>query len=68
MARFKTSFQYLKVETDGWLRPTVPWKDRVSALRDLGLVKDEHCVIFERRDGAHLNARLHSLTVVPKKA
>ena len=59
MARFRTSSHYLKVETDRWKRPKVPWKDRVCDLCDLGLVQDEHHVIFECCDEALLNARIN---------
>jgi hypothetical protein len=59
MARFRTSSHYLKVETDRWKRPKVPWKDRVCGVCDLGLVQDEHHVIFECSDEALLNARLN---------
>jgi hypothetical protein len=47
------------VETDRWKRPKVPWKDRVCDLCDLGLVQDEHHVIFECCDEALLNARIN---------
>ncbi len=59
MARFRTSSHYLKVETDRWKRPKVPWKDRVCDVCDLGLVQDEHHVISECCDEAFLNARLN---------
>ncbi len=59
MARFRTSSHHLKVETDKWKRPKVPWKDRVCDLCDLGLVQDELRVIFECRDEALLDARLN---------
>ena len=57
MARFRTSSHYLKVETDRWKRPKVPWKNRVCDLCDLGVVQDEHHVVFEYRDEVLLNAR-----------
>ena len=57
MARFRTSSHYLKVETDRWKRPKVPWKNRVCDLCDLGVVQDEHHVVFECREEVLLNAR-----------
>ena len=57
MSRFRTSSHYLKVETDRWKRPIVPWKDRVCHLSDYGTVQDEHHVVFECTDEALLDSR-----------
>ena len=64
MSRFITSSHYLKVETVRWIRPIVPWKDRVCHLCDFETVEEEHRVVFEFYDEAVLESRKKYQTLI----
>ena len=63
MALFRTSYHYLKVETDRWKRPIFPWNYRVCFVCDSGTVQDRR-VVFECNEEALLNSRRRYLNLI----
>ena len=47
LARFRTSSHHLRVETGRWNRPSLPWRERVCDMCEMGAVQDEKHVVLE---------------------